>query len=202
MAKAKSTIFFCKECGHESAKWLGQCPGCKEWNTFVEAPAAPKSTAHVGIGVGSTARMGAGTTGNRGGAKGTPGMTGGFIPGLAEVKPQTLKEIAADTASRCQTGFKELDRVLGGGIVAGSLVLVGGDPGIGKSTLLLQMCKSIHLDGGQILYAESAFYRKNYRIISMFSVLFISVMAFSFTDNIASLMLFIMYFTFNILNDV
>ncbi|MBP3700925.1 MAG: hypothetical protein J6I64_03455, partial [Lachnospiraceae bacterium] len=80
MAKAKSTIFFCKECGHESAKWLGQCPGCKEWNTFVEAPTAPKaSAAHVGIGVGSTARIGAGV-GARGGiaaAKAGAGSHGG-----------------------------------------------------------------------------------------------------------------------------
>ena len=131
MAKTKGTIFFCKECGYESSKWLGQCPGCKEWNTFVEAPAAPKSAAHTGISSRSTA-------------------SGFAVPGRP--KPQTLREIAADTAARKSTGFPELDRVLGGGIVAGSLVLVGGDPGIGKSTLLLQMCKNLTAAGTEVLY--------------------------------------------------
>ena len=143
MAKGKATIFFCKECGHESAKWLGQCPGCKEWNTFVEAPTAPKSSAHVGIGVGSANRIGAGVSARGGGKSGAV---------YQEVKPQTLKEIAADTAARCQTGFQELDRVLGGGIVAGSLVLVGGDPGIGKSTLLLQMCRNLAASQTDVMY--------------------------------------------------
>lgn len=135
MAKAKTTIFFCKECGYESSKWLGQCPGCKAWNTFVEAPAAPRSVSHAGIS-------------SRSAASGTSV--------LRSPKPQTLREIAADTAKRMKTGFDELDRVLGGGIVAGSLVLVGGDPGIGKSTLLLQMCKNLtdHRgdSGARVLY--------------------------------------------------
>ena len=151
MAKTKSTIFYCKECGHESAKWLGQCPGCKQWNTFVEAPTAPKSSVHVGIGVGSTARIGAGAAGARM-AGGRGGAGGNGVAVFPEVKPQTLKEIAVDTASRCQTGFQELDRVLGGGIVAGSLVLVGGDPGIGKSTLLLQMCRNLAAAGTDVMY--------------------------------------------------
>ncbi|MCI8403134.1 MAG: DNA repair protein RadA [Lachnospiraceae bacterium] len=131
MAKAKNTIFFCKECGYEVSKWQGQCPGCKEWNTLVEAPAAPKKTAHTGIS-----------------SRSTP--SGFAVPG--SLRPQTLKEIAADTAARIRTGFRELDRVLGGGIVAGSLVLVGGDPGIGKSTLLLQVCKNLSGAETRVLY--------------------------------------------------
>ena len=117
MAKAK-TIFFCKECGYESAKWMGQCPGCKAWNTFVEEP-AEKKTAGRGMGISSMAK-------------------GGGRP--ARIHPSYLDEISVEETDRMGTGFQELDRVLGSGIVAGSLVLVGGDPGIGKSTLLLQVC--------------------------------------------------------------
>ncbi len=131
MAKAKSTLFFCKECGYESSKWLGQCPGCRQWNTMVEAPKASGAAGHTGIGSRS--------------------MNSGFAV-HGEVKPRTLKEIEADQSERRKTGFKELDRVLGGGIVSGSLVLVGGDPGIGKSTLLLQMCRSLSSAGVNVLY--------------------------------------------------
>lgn len=131
MAKAKSTLFFCKECGYESSKWLGQCPGCRQWNTMVEAPKAPSAAGHTGIGSRS--------------------MASGFAV-HTDIKPRTLKEIEADQSVRQQTGFKELDRVLGGGIVAGSLVLVGGDPGIGKSTLLLQMCRNLTASGVSVLY--------------------------------------------------
>ena len=114
MAKAKTTAFFCKECGYESAKWMGQCPACRAWNTMVEEPAAPKGQA--------------------------PGKT------AARKKPseiQYLKEISMEQEARMSTGMTELDRVLGGGLVHGSLVLVGGDPGIGKSTLLLQTCRNL-----------------------------------------------------------
>ncbi len=130
MAKEKATIFFCKECGYESSKWQGQCPGCKEWNTMVEAPKAPRSAGRAGAGSRST-------------------VSGFAAKGSA---PRTLKEITADTAVRVDTGFPELNRVLGGGIVAGSLVLVGGDPGIGKSTLLLQMCRNLSAAGIEVLY--------------------------------------------------
>lgn len=113
MAKAK-TVFFCKECGHESAKWLGQCPGCKAWNSFTEEPVIQ--------------------TKNK-------GVTSGF--GANAAKPLPLNAISSDEEERTLIGIREFDRVLGGGIVKGSLVLVGGDPGIGKSTLLLQMCREI-----------------------------------------------------------
>lgn len=122
MAKTKGTVFFCNECGYESAKWLGQCPGCKQWNTFVEEIVSQKSTK--------------GVVTNRGVAS----------------KPVTLMEISTDEKDRISTGFGELDRVLGGGIVEGSLVLVGGDPGIGKSTLLLQMCKEVADKDRSVLY--------------------------------------------------
>ena len=115
MAKGKKSIFFCQNCGHEEAKWLGQCPVCKEWNTFAEEKVS------AGLSRGTTAAAKQSKT--------------------AEVVP--LSQISARDDTRMLTGMKELDRVLGGGIVSGSLVLVGGDPGIGKSTLLLQVCQRL-----------------------------------------------------------
>ncbi|MBQ3600541.1 MAG: DNA repair protein RadA [Lachnospiraceae bacterium] len=120
MAKAKS-IFFCKECGFESSKWLGQCPGCKEWNVFVEEPVHRKS------------------------------VTGTFLRSM-KVEPSKLSEVETSDQARTLIGIGEFDRVLGGGIVNGSLVLVGGDPGIGKSTLLLQMCKELVEQMKTVLY--------------------------------------------------
>lgn len=131
MAKAKGTAFFCKECGYESAKWLGQCPGCREWNTFVEEPVGKAEPA---------AKRGIGAR-----AEGTPGNS-------LKVKPSRLSEIQLDEQDRMRTGYEELDRVLGGGVVKGSLVLVGGDPGIGKSTLLLQVCRNLAASGRKVLY--------------------------------------------------
>lgn len=119
---AKGTIFFCQNCGHESSKWMGQCPGCKEWNTFVEE-AAPKK------GAGVKSRL-----------------------GKERSVPVTLKEIELKDEERISTSMGELDRVLGGGIVAGSLMLVGGDPGIGKSTLLLQVCRNLANDNHDVMY--------------------------------------------------
>ena len=125
MAKTKKTAFFCQNCGYESAKWMGQCPACREWNTFVEEPTASKTSAgNQGIGSHSAAGR----------------------------KPVHLTEISTGKEERIPTGIGELDRVLGGGIVAGSLVLVGGDPGIGKSTLLLQMCYNLSAEGKDVLY--------------------------------------------------
>ena len=121
MPKAK-TIFFCQNCGFESSKWMGQCPACKEWNSFAEEPQA------------STKKTAAGNV-----RKDTP-------------QPKTLSEIEMYQAARMSTGMGELDRVLGGGIVQGSLVLVGGDPGIGKSTLLLQVCRNLSDAGKKVLY--------------------------------------------------
>ncbi|MDE7063336.1 MAG: DNA repair protein RadA, partial [Lachnospiraceae bacterium] len=121
MAKGKTAIYFCQNCGFESAKWMGQCPGCREWNTFVEeivdksAPAKVKKAAQQ-----------------------------------AEVTK--ISDIRTDQEHRLTTGIGELDRVLGGGIVTGSLVLVGGDPGIGKSTLLLQVCRNLSGEAVNVLY--------------------------------------------------
>lgn len=120
MAKAKTT-FFCKECGYESSKWLGQCPGCKEWNSFVEEMVQKKSA------------------------------TGSVLRG-PKVEPSKLSDVRVVENERIHMGIDEFDRVLGGGIVEGSLVLVGGDPGIGKSTLLLQMCKQLVERGKKVLY--------------------------------------------------
>ena len=124
MAKAKKTIFFCQQCGYETAKWMGQCPGCREWNTFVEEPAEEK---HAGI-----------STGNRRNSQ--------------IVEPMPLSRVEMTDQERFTTGIGELDRVLGGGIVPASLVLVGGDPGIGKSTLLLQVCKNLADAHHSVLY--------------------------------------------------
>lgn len=120
MAKNK-TVFFCKECGYESTKWIGQCPGCKQWNSFTEEPVVKKSS-------------------NK--------QTG--IKTINE--PINIADIRAEEELRLCSGIEELDRVLGGGIVRGSLVLVGGDPGIGKSTLLLQMCRELVNKSKKILY--------------------------------------------------
>ena len=128
MAKAKNTAFFCKECGYESAKWFGQCPACKEWNTFVEEPVSKTKS-----------------------AKGIAGTSQRAAASSAPV-PVEINSVSFEENDRTSTGIAELDRVLGGGIVAGSLVLVGGDPGIGKSTLLLQMCYNLSAAGKDVLY--------------------------------------------------
>lgn len=128
MAKGKNTVFFCQNCGYESAKWMGQCPGCREWNTFVEE--------QVVTGQGKSSRM-------------------KTVTGFSEKnKPAKLSEVSIEKEDRISTGIGELDRVLGGGIVAGSLTLVGGDPGIGKSTLLLQVCRNLAGDGREVLYVS------------------------------------------------
>ena len=122
MAKAK-TVFFCSECGHESSKWLGQCPACKSWNTFVEENQSVTK---------------------KGGAK----------PRRASASPMNMSEVSIKSEERIPTGIGELDRVLGGGIVTGSLSLVGGDPGIGKSTLLLQVCRNLVNAKRKVLYVS------------------------------------------------
>lgn len=124
MAKGKKvTVYFCQSCGHESSKWMGQCPGCREWNTFVEESVEKKA---------------AGKAKDSSSAK-------------EEMRTSKISEIDMQSKERMGTGFVELDRVLGGGVVPGSLVLVGGDPGIGKSTLLLQVCRSL-AESRDVLY--------------------------------------------------
>ena len=128
MAKATNTVFFCTECGYEAAKWMGQCPGCKAWNSLVEEP-KEKSV------------------------KNRKNNTTNVL-GLEKSEPIQLTKVSLEETKRISTGMKELDRVLGGGIVPGSLTLVGGDPGIGKSTLLLQVCKNLSDCGQKILYVS------------------------------------------------
>ena len=138
MAKAKTTIFFCSECGYESAKWMGQCPACRAWNTMVEGLAEPVSKAKA-------PRSGLTSVEPAGGLAGRNRV-------FQQVTPKSLSEIELENEDRADTGFGELNRVLGGGAVKGSLVLVGGDPGIGKSTILLQVCRNLAERGQKVLY--------------------------------------------------
>ena len=126
MAKAKAkTVFFCKECGYETPKWMGQCPGCHQWNTMTEEKINPVS-------------RGVGKRGNN----------------LQHQQLTGLFEVSMEEEDRSSSGIPELDRVLGGGIVKGSLTLVGGDPGIGKSTLLLQICRYQANSGKKVVYVS------------------------------------------------
>ena len=121
MAKGKAgSAFFCQNCGYESSKWMGQCPSCHEWNTFVEERVSKEK------------------------------ITLQKMDNKSEV--HKLSEIKSDENTRINTKIAELDRVLGGGIVKGSLVLVGGDPGIGKSTLLMQVSRNVSCAGKKVLY--------------------------------------------------
>ena len=129
MARATATVYVCQNCGHQESKWLGKCPDCGEWNSLVEeraraAPSAPKGMA----------------------------ARGGFR--LREVRPVQFGEIESQTEARVSSGVTEFDRVLGGGIVPGSLILIGGDPGIGKSTLLLQVADKLSGQGARVLYVS------------------------------------------------
>lgn len=122
MAKAKEkSVFVCQECGYESAKWLGKCPGCGHWNTFVEEVVSKQKQ--------ETARL------------------------LPSSEPILLQDISYDDLLRTDTGIHELNRVLGGGMVPGALMLLAGDPGIGKSTLTMQLTGSIKMEGN-ILYVS------------------------------------------------
>lgn len=123
MAKAK-TVFVCGNCGYESAKWLGKCPACNEWNSFYEEK-----------------------INNAAVSSNNPSVK------QKSATPRKLKEVEGIDATRISTGIGELDRVLGGGLVKGSLVLVGGEPGIGKSTLILQICDKI-IGEGKVLYVS------------------------------------------------
>ena len=122
MAKALSSIFVCNNCGYESPKWLGKCPACNEWNTFIEEKAIKNA---------STKQV--------------------SIKKAAEVT--SLNSIEKKEIVRIKSGFDELDRVLGGGFVNGSLTLLGGEPGIGKSTLILQICDKFNGEG-KVLYVS------------------------------------------------
>ncbi|WP_026488218.1 DNA repair protein RadA [Butyrivibrio sp. XBB1001] len=126
MATKIKTVFFCQSCGYESSKWMGQCPGCKEWNTFVEETVKPA-------------------------AKAVANKSASVVSG-EYTAPVSLSQIVMKDEDRADTHIGELNRVLGGGLVRGSLILVGGDPGIGKSTLLLQVAGNLSGDKKDILY--------------------------------------------------
>ena len=126
MAKAKTT-FFCQNCGAQSPKWTGKCPACGEWNTYVEEIIQKEES-----------------------GKGTWKQAAGGSRKAST--PKKIQEVTYEEKSRWSTGDPELDRVLGGGIVAGSLVLIGGEPGIGKSTLMLQI--ALVLQGKKVLYVS------------------------------------------------
>jgi len=133
MARA-TTVHVCSACAHETPRWAGRCPGCGEWNTLVEEVRAP-------------ARGGAGGAGGRGGV--------GASRGGAAVAPTRLGSVEATEVARLATGIGELDRVLGGGIVPGSLVLIGGSPGIGKSTLTTMALANLTGAGRRTLYVSA-----------------------------------------------
>ena len=138
MAKAKkSTVFFCQECGFESSKWMGQCPGCKAWNSFVE------ETVNTNI------------------------VSGKKTSAISSKEPSVLSNVSLSKEDRILIGIDELDRVLGGGIVPGSLTLVGGDPGIGKSTLLLQVCQKLAFQNRKVLYISGEESLKQIKIRAM-----------------------------------
>ena len=117
------TVFVCNECGYESGKWLGKCPACGSWNTFFEQKIVESKSSSLKA------------------EKNTNNI------------PQRLDSYEAKETIRTSTGFDELDRVLGGGLVKGSLILLGGEPGIGKSTLILQLCDKVKGEG-QVLYVS------------------------------------------------
>ncbi|MBR6889741.1 MAG: DNA repair protein RadA [Clostridia bacterium] len=126
MAKAK-TVYVCLECGYETLKWLGRCPDCGSWNTFEERQSAPALKPEEKK------------------LKRAPG---------SDAQAVRVDEIPDERMERRSSGIRELDRVLGGGVVDGSLILVGGDPGIGKSTLLTQLCANMAGDGARVLYVS------------------------------------------------
>lgn len=133
MAKAK-TVWYCTSCGNEYPKWMGQCPACGEWNTMVEEPKAASSAKAA-----------------------APSRTRAYVSTEKDARPQPLSEINMSEESRFSIGIEEVDRILGGGMVRGSMILIGGEPGIGKSTLALQIpmncprIKTLYVSGEESL---------------------------------------------------
>ena len=117
------TVFVCNECGYESGKWLGKCPACNSWNSFFEQKVVESKNSSL------------------------------KLEDKKKNVPQKLNSYEAKETFRTSTGFGELDRVLGGGLVKGSLILLGGEPGIGKSTLILQICDKVNGEG-KVLYVS------------------------------------------------
>ena len=117
------SLFFCTDCGYETNKWSGKCPGCGSWGTLIESTRV------------------------------TGKNQSGKIPELPKSKPERIKDIKTTEISRWKTGTAEFDLVLGGGLVPGMVVLIGGEPGVGKSTLMLQLSEWMGKQGKKVLYA-------------------------------------------------
>lgn len=137
MAKARS-VYRCSECGHDHPKWVGRCEGCGEWNAVAEEPVAVRTAGKGGRAAGRSGASRGGRAGGNGGA----------------LAPARLRDVAERPLERWRTGIDEFDFVLGGGIVPGSMTLIGGEPGIGKSTLLLQAAARLETAGHSVLYAS------------------------------------------------
>ena len=134
MAKTPNTIYVCQNCGNQQRKWNGQCPDCGEWNTFVE----------------EKFRVTAQATGKSSAVKNVRFSADAF----REVKPISYSEIESQDDARTSSGIEEFDRVLGGGIVDGSIVLIGGAPGIGKSTIIIQIADKLSRANTKVLYVS------------------------------------------------
>lgn len=128
MSPKPKTVYTCQKCGHQERKWLGKCPDCGEWNSLVEEAFQPQ-------------RAGAAAAGSR-------------LPQYASAKPVRYADIEPQDDARTSSGIDEFDRVLGGGIVAGSLILIGGDPGIGKSTIIIQIADNLSKGGRRVMYVS------------------------------------------------
>src|SRR4029078_12936857 len=124
MAKQPATVFVCQNCGNQARKWLGQCPHCGEWNTVFEERFRPSPQA----------------------------VCKGVVAHFRSTAPVPYRTIESQDDARISSGIEEFDRVLGGGIVAGSLVLMGGAPGIGKSTIVIQAADNLASAGAKVLY--------------------------------------------------
>ena len=135
---AKKTTFFCTECGQETSGWMGRCPGCGSWNTMIESTKVTGKTSSVAL------KRGTWVQSSRD----------------EDEQPIRLDDVASESSTRFRSGLPELDRVLGGGLVPGSLVLLGGDPGIGKSTLLLQVLGALG-EQQRVLYIARGIRRKS-----------------------------------------
>ena len=123
MNKGRKTVYSCQACGYETPKWMGKCPECGQWHSLIEEAKI----------AGDTRRYRSASA-------------------PVDIVPVSIEAVDSRDETRIQTGIGELDRVLGGGLVPGTLVLIGGDPGIGKSTLMLQALYGISHDGGKVLY--------------------------------------------------
>lgn len=148
MARPK-TVYLCQQCAHEAAKWLGQCPACGAWNTLVETARVESPSPRASSG--SASRSGGGAFGETWASLAGDQDAGS---GRRAAVPVSLADVNPDEAPRRTGGISEFDRVLGGGIVPGALMLIGGDPGIGKSTLLLQVAARVASGGSRVLYVS------------------------------------------------